>query len=111
MQAFEALHPELLQTFESAQQFLGPRNIGGGKLDKFTKFVLIPAVRDAAAETDRKGVILQLIDVLVTRGINKRPDVRKLNEEFEKRVKEVYHPDNSKAKPPATPGRIEKAML
>ncbi|TSA06818.1 MAG: DUF2813 domain-containing protein [Deltaproteobacteria bacterium] len=94
MDEYEALHPSLLETFETPQQFLGPRNIGGGKLDKYTKFVLIPAVRDAAAEADRKGVILQLIDVLVARSVNKRPDVRKLNEEFDKRVKEVYSANN-----------------
>lgn len=96
MESYEASHPELLEDFETPQQFLGPRNIGGGKLDKYTKFVLIPAVRDAAAEADRKGVILQLIDVLVARSVNKRPDVRKLNEEFERRIKEVYSPDNLK---------------
>ena len=55
---------------------------------------MIPAVRNAAMEADRKGVILQLIDVLVGRSVNSRPDVRKLNEEFEKRVKEVYNSDN-----------------
>lgn len=94
MDEYESSHSDLLETFDTPQQFIGPRNIGGGKLDKYTKFVLIPAVRDAAAEVDRKGVILQLIDVLVTRSVNKRPDVRKLNEEFEKRVKEVYSADN-----------------
>lgn len=94
MELFEGSHPELLGIFETEQQFLGARNIGGGKLDNFTKFVLIPAVRDASAETEKKGVILQLIDVLVARSINKRPDVRALNQEFEKRVKEVYNPDN-----------------
>jgi hypothetical protein len=94
MEQYETDHSELLETFETPQQFLGPRNIGGGKLDKYTKFVLIPAVRDASAETDRKGVILQLIDVLVTRSVNKRPDVRQLNEEFERRVREVYSHEN-----------------
>lgn len=94
MAQYETAHEDLLETFETPQQFLGPRNIGGGKLDKYTKFVLIPAVRDAAAEIDRKGVILQLIDVLVTRSVNKRPDVRQLNEEFERRVREVYSREN-----------------
>jgi putative ATP-dependent endonuclease of OLD family len=94
MEQYETDHPEFLETFETPQQFLGPRNIGGGKLDKYTKYVLIPAVRDAAAEADRKGVILQLIDVLVTRSVNKRPDVRHLNEEFERRVREVYSREN-----------------
>ena len=96
MTKYEAAHPELLEIFESEQQFFGPKNIGGGKLDKYTKFVLVPAVRDASSEADKKGVILQLIDVLVMRSVNKRPDVRKLNEEFEKRVREVYSNDNLK---------------
>lgn len=45
---------------------------------------------------DKKGVVLQLIDVLVMRSVNKRSDVRKLNDEFERRVKEVYNHDNLK---------------
>jgi putative ATP-dependent endonuclease of the OLD family len=94
MQEFETKHPELLKPFQRVQQFFGPTNVGGGKLDNYTKFVLIPAVRDATSETERKGVILQLIDVLVARSINAREDVRKLNQEFEKRVKEVYSSDN-----------------
>lgn len=91
---FETDHPELLETYEAVQQFFGPRNVGGGKLDNYTKFVLIPAVRDAVVETEKRGAILQLIDVLVMRSINKRDDVRQLNEDFEKRIKEVYSQDN-----------------
>lgn len=94
MAAFETAHSELLQIFQKETQFFGPRNIGGGKLDKYTKFVLIPAVRDASSETERRGAILQLIDVLVMRSVNARPDVRELNAEFERRVKEVYSTGN-----------------
>ncbi|MGH2567707.1 MAG: AAA family ATPase, partial [Bacteroidota bacterium] len=50
MTLFESAHPDLLQLFQKETQFFGPRNIGGGKLDKYTKFVLIPAVRDASSE-------------------------------------------------------------
>lgn len=94
MATFESNHPALLLPFQSEQQFFGPKNVGGGKLDKFTKFVLIPAVRDATSETDKKGIILQLIDVLVARSVNARADVQKLNAEFEARVKEVYCKEN-----------------
>lgn len=94
MAFFESAHPELLQVVQKETQFFGPRNIGGGKLDKYTKFVLIPAVRDASSETERRGAILQLIDVLVMRSVNARPDVRELNAEFERRVKEVYSTGN-----------------
>ncbi|NUN70428.1 MAG: ATP-dependent endonuclease [Bacteroidetes bacterium] len=94
MADFESRHPELLQVIQKETQFFGPRNVGGGKLDKFTKFVLVPAVRDASSETERKGAILQLIDILVLRSVNARRDVRDLNAEFERRVKEVYSSDN-----------------
>jgi putative ATP-dependent endonuclease of OLD family len=94
MSIYESAHQELTQPFEKEQQFFGPRNVGGGKLDKFTKFVLIPAVRDAASETDKKGTIHQLIDVLVARNVNSRPDVLQLNAEFEQRVKDVYNHNN-----------------
>lgn len=54
MDQFEAQHPELLEPIEKEEQFFGPRNIGGGKLDKFTKYVLIPAVREAYDEVSGK---------------------------------------------------------
>ncbi len=94
MNAFEANHPEMLQVVQKESQFFGPRNIGGGKLDKYTKFVLVPAVRDASSETERRGAILQLIDILVMRSVSARQDVRDLNAEFERRVKEVFSTDN-----------------
>ncbi len=34
MLAFEEANPDLLEVFQKEQQFLGPKNIGGGKLDK-----------------------------------------------------------------------------
>ena len=55
LDGFELQNGNLLQPIESDTQFLGPTNIGGGKLDKFTKFVRIPAVRDAAGELDRNA--------------------------------------------------------
>jgi energy-coupling factor transporter ATP-binding protein EcfA2 len=94
MELFERDHPSLLAPIQKETQFFGPPKIGGGKLDKFTKFVLIPAVRDASGETERNGAILQLIDVLVARSVNARKDVRELNEEFERRIKAVYNTDN-----------------
>lgn len=78
MDEFEMGHPELTQPTESEDQFFGPPNIGGGKLDKFTRFILVPAVRDAAEEAEKKGMISQLIDMIVLRRINLRTDVQQL---------------------------------
>ena len=94
MGAFEEAHPELLKPIESQTQFLGPKNIGGGSLDNYTKFVLVPAVKNVLDETTGKGVVLQLIDILVMRSINSREDIAKKIQEIEQVLKETYSTDN-----------------
>jgi len=92
---YEGKHPELMQPVEREEQFFGPKNIGGGKLDKFTKFVLIPAVREASDEVSaKKGAIYQILDMIVLRRINAREDIRKFKDEFEERVKKLYSSEN-----------------
>jgi putative ATP-dependent endonuclease of the OLD family len=94
MTEYEANHPELMEPVEREEQFFGPRNIGGGKLDKFTKYVLVPAVREASDEASgKKGAIYQILDMVVLRRINAREDVQKFKSEFEERVKELYSPE------------------
>lgn len=94
MEAYETEHPELTEPIERETQFLGPRNVGGGKLDKFTKFVLVPAVRDAAAEMERRGAIAQLLELIVTRSINSRRDFQDFKQEFEAKARELYGKEN-----------------
>jgi predicted ATP-dependent endonuclease of OLD family len=95
MTKYEANHPELMKPIEREEQFFGPRNIGGGKLDKFTKFVLVPAVREASDEVSgKKGAIYQILDMIVLRKINAREDMQKFKTEFEERVKKLYSSEN-----------------
>lgn len=100
MTEYEKNHPELMQPIEREEQFFGPRNIGGGKLDKFTKYVLIPAVREASDEVSgKKGAIYQILDMIVLRKINSREDIRKFKDEFEERAKRLYSSENLKELP------------
>jgi hypothetical protein len=93
MTAYEDTHPESLEVVEREEQFFGPRNVGGGKLDKYTKFVLVPAVREAAEEVGgRKGAIPQILDTLVLRKLTAREDVRTFREEFERRARDLFGP-------------------
>ncbi|MCK4330607.1 ATP-dependent endonuclease [candidate division WOR-3 bacterium] len=95
MNEYEANHPEFMKPIERKEQFFGPRNIGGGKLDKFTKYVLVPAVREASDEvTGKKGAIYQILDMIVLRKINARKDIQKFKSEFEERVKKLYSSEN-----------------
>jgi predicted ATP-dependent endonuclease of OLD family len=95
MTEYEDSHPELMEPIEREEQFFGPRNIGGGKLDKFTKYVLVPAVREASDEVSgKKGAIYQILDMIVLRKINAREDIQKFKSEFEERVKKLYSSEN-----------------
>lgn len=95
MDECEAKHHELLQPIEREEQFFGPKNVGGGKLDNFTKFVLVPAVCEASDEaTGKKGAIYQILDMIVLRKINAREDIQAFKSEFEEKIKEVYSSEN-----------------
>ncbi|HRN71423.1 MAG TPA: AAA family ATPase, partial [Candidatus Woesebacteria bacterium] len=95
MLAYEAAHPELLITIEKEEQFFGAKSVGGGKLDKYTRFVLVPAVRDANDEVaGKKGAVYQLIDMIVLRQVSARQDIREFRTEFEEKVKKLYSSEN-----------------
>ena len=95
MTEYEHNHSDLVEPIDREEQFFGPRNIGGGKLDKFTKYVLVPAVREASDEVSgKKGAIYQILDMVVLRRINARGDIQKFKSEFEERVKKLYSSEN-----------------
>jgi putative ATP-dependent endonuclease of the OLD family len=95
MNEYERQHQDLCELVEREEQFFGPASIGGGKLDKFTRFVLIPAVKDVIDETaGKKGAIFQLIDLIVLRKVNARKDIQEFKKEFEEKVKQLYSADN-----------------
>jgi len=71
MEEYEQEHPELTEPIEREKQFIGPASIGGGSLDNHTKFVLIPAVKDASDETNtRAGSVYKLIDLIISTQID-----------------------------------------
>ncbi|HKY22047.1 MAG TPA: AAA family ATPase [Vicinamibacterales bacterium] len=94
MDEYETAHPELTEPTDHEASFFGPRNVGGGKLDKFTKFVLVPAVRDAATEMEKRGAIMQLLDLIVSRSIANRPDFLEFKQQFEERARQLYGREN-----------------
>jgi predicted ATP-dependent endonuclease of OLD family len=95
MTKYEADHPEFRKPIEREAQFFGAKTFGGGKLDKFTKYVLVPAVREASDEvTGKKGAIYQILDMIVVRKINARKDIQEFKSEFEERVKKLYSSEN-----------------
>jgi len=100
MNEYENNNPNLMEVVEREEQFFGPRNIGGGKLDKFTKYVLVPAVREASDEAaGKKGAIYQLLDMIVLRKVNARRDIQEFRVELGKKVRELYSSENLRELP------------
>jgi hypothetical protein len=94
MRDYEDAHHGVLEPIDREEQFFGPRNIGGGKLDNYTRFVYLPAVRDVTDDTgdSKTGTLNQLLDTLVMRQLHSRPDVQQLKTDFGQRVKDIYDP-------------------
>lgn len=94
MTQFEESHRELLELREDTYQFFGEKNVGGGKLDNFTQFVYVPAVRDAQQETGDRGTSFsQLLDLAVLRRVNAMPEVLGLQQKLRDLVNKTFEPE------------------
>jgi len=77
-------------------QFFGFKEVAQGYLGRHTKFIYIPAVRDAAddAVESRGSAITQLMDLVVRSVLEQRPDVQEFKGEVARRYQEVFDPTN-----------------
>ncbi|MFZ2493225.1 MAG: ATP-dependent endonuclease [Thermoanaerobaculia bacterium] len=91
MKAFEAAHSEVLKREEMETQLFGEKSVGSGKIEKFTRFVYVPAVRDVTDEAaDRKASFAQLLELVVTPKIQARPEVQQLPAKIQALVDNAY---------------------
>ena len=76
-------------------KFFGFRQVGQARLERFTKFVLIPAVRDAVSDaTDQRGSAIHELMELVVRGeLSKNDSFSKFEETINQDYKELVDPD------------------
>ena len=75
-------------------QFFGFKTVGQGYLGRFTRFLFIPAVRDASHDAaDGKGSVLtDLMDLVVRSILANKEAVRKLKDDTQNRYKEILDP-------------------
>lgn len=98
---YEQSHQKLYEPIEKEEQFFGVKTVGGGKLDNYTKFVLVPAVREVLDETtERKGSSLyQLLDLIVYRQVNTKKEIIEFKNEIDIKIKNLYSSENLKELP------------
>jgi len=79
-------------------QFFGFKEVGEAHLERYTKFLLIPAVRDASedAAEGRGSVLSEIMDLVVRSVLAQREDIKKLQQDTQKKYEEITDPSKLK---------------
>lgn len=94
LRGWEAANPASCTRQRDDGQFFGFKEVAQGYLGRFTRFLFIPAVRDASDDTSegRGSVLTSLMDLVVRSVIANREDLLKLKEETQNKYKEILDP-------------------
>lgn len=95
---WEGANPDKCARRRDDGQFFGFEEVAQGHLGKFTKFLFVPAVREAAddAAEGRNSVFTTLMDLVVRSILAKKDDLLKLKESTQKEYKQILDPANLK---------------
>ena len=71
------------QLIKDEHQFFGYKEVGGGKIDKYIKFLTIPAIREASidATESRGSVLTELINLTVRKVLAEKAELKQLQNE------------------------------
>lgn len=94
--AWERNHRDRCQLGRDDGQFFGFTNVASGKLHAATRFVYVPAVRDASDDAleSRGSAITQLLDLVVRSAISAKPELQAFQAEIQQRYQELTDPAN-----------------
>jgi len=99
-QALEALgkweseHPDVCRRLREDGQFFGFTEVGRGYLGRYTRFIRVPAVRDASEDaTEKRGsCVTEIMDLVVRSVLATRKEVTSFKEETQAKYKEILDP-------------------
>lgn len=95
LKEWESNNQNKLEFIESENQFFGFENNSVSSLERFTKFVYIPAVlNEAQLEDTRNSPIGELTDILARQKLKEDEDIKKLQEEISRKFAEKLKPFN-----------------
>ena len=91
---WEAGNPEACKRLMDDGQFFGFTGVAQGYLGRFTRFIRIPAVRNAAEEaTDKRGsYIKEIMDLVVRNSLAGHADVNQLRDSIQEQYRAVFDP-------------------
>lgn len=96
LEAWESEHPDECSMGRDDGQFFGFKEVGQAHLERYTRFLPVPAVRDAAedAAEGRGTVLSDLMDLVIRSTLAEREEIQKLRQDTQERYKAVMDPAN-----------------
>ena len=93
---WETQNPKHCKLLRDDGQFFGFTQVGHGYLGRYTKFILVPAVRDALEDaTERRGSsVTELMDLVVRSVLAKRGNVEDFKQRTQDQYREIMNPMN-----------------
>jgi putative ATP-dependent endonuclease of OLD family len=94
LQKWESQNPDKCTRSRDDGQFFGFTGVGQGYLGKYTRFIRIPAVRDASEDaTEKKGsCVTEIMNLVVRSVLALRKDVTDFKEETKTKYKDIMDP-------------------
>ena len=94
LKKWEAANPSSCTRMRDDGQFFGFTGVGQGYLGRHTRFILIPAVRDAADDAiEGKGsCVTEIMDLVVRRTLANRKDFVALKDDTQKKYRGIMDP-------------------
>lgn len=94
LKKWEAANPSSCSRMRDDGQFFGFTEVGNGYLGRHTRFIHIPAVRNASDDaTEGKGsCVTEIMDLVVRRTLANRKEFIKLKDDTQKQYREIMDP-------------------
>ncbi|MFX0088076.1 MAG: ATP-dependent endonuclease, partial [Candidatus Hodarchaeota archaeon] len=95
LREWEESHPNECQRHRDDGQFFGFNEVGSARLEKFTKFILIPAVCDASENVaEGKGSPMsEIMELTVRRVLSQKAEWVNLESEMAQKLEEIVNPE------------------
>jgi len=94
LQNWESANPDACSRLKDDGQFFGFTGVGQGYLGRYTRFIRIPAVRDASEDaTEKKGsCVTEIMNLVVRSVLARRQDVTSFKEETQAKYQDIMDP-------------------
>ena len=94
LKEWEETHIDECKRKRDEGQFFGFKEVGEARLERFTRFILVPAVRDASqdASEGRGAIMTEIMDLVVRSALAQRKDITEFRENINKQYKDIFDP-------------------